>query len=186
MSSSPLIAELKQKMEKCLKSLQGELSKVRTGRASLALLDDVKVDYYGTATPLQQVATLGVPEPRLITISPWDPKIIPDIEKAILKSGLGLSPINDGKLVRLPIPTLTEERRRDLVKIVKKHGEEGKIAVRHVRRDGMDTLKKMEKEGHVSEDDVKQLSEVVEKLTHEFVDKADHLVTSKEKELMEV
>lgn len=186
MSSNPLIVELKQKMEKCLKSLQGELSKVRTGRASLALLDDVKVDYYGTATPLQQVATLGVPEPRLITISPWDPKIIPDIEKAILKSGLGLSPMNDGKLVRLPIPTLTEERRRDLVKIVKKHGEEGKIAVRHVRRDGMDTLKKMEKEGHVSEDDVKQLSEVVEKLTHEFVEKADHLVISKEKELMEV
>lgn len=184
MSSNPLISELKQKMEKCLKSLQGELTKVRTGRASLALLDDVKVDYYGTPTPLQQVATLGVPEPRMITIAPWDPKVIPDIEKAILKSGLGLSPVNDGKLVRLPIPALTEERRRDLVKIVKKQGEEGKVAIRHVRREGMDGLKKMEKE--IPKDDVKHLEAEVEKLTHEFVDKADHAVAAKEKELMEV
>ena len=186
MSSNPLIVELKQKMDKCLKALQVELGKVRTGRASLALLDDVKVDYYGTPTPLQQVATLGVPESRLITIAPWDPKVIPDIEKAILKSGLGLSPTNDGKLVRLPIPTLTEERRRDLVKIVKKQGEEGKIAIRHVRREGMDGLKKMEKDGHASKDDVKLLESEVEKLTHDFVDKADHVVASKEKELLEV
>lgn len=186
MSSNPLISELRQKMEKCAKALQTELSKVRTGRASLNLLDDVRVDYYGTSTPLQQVASLGVPEPRLITIAPWDPKVIPDIEKAILKSGLGLSPTNDGKLVRLPIPSLTEERRRDLVKIVKKHGEEGKVAVRHVRREGMDVLKKMEKDGHVSKDDVKHLGDEVEKLTHEFVDKADHLIAAKEKELLEV
>ncbi len=184
--SSPVIAELKQKMEKCLKSLQSELSKVRTGRASLSLLDDVKVDYYGTPTPLQQIATLGVPESRLITIAPWDPKVIPDIEKAILKSSLGLSPTNDGKIVRLPIPSLTEERRKDLVKIVKKQGEEGKVAIRHVRREGMDILKKMEKDGHVSKDDVKHLSDEVEKLTHEWIDKADHLVIAKEKELMEV
>ncbi len=186
MASNPLIAELRQKMDKCTKALQGELSKVRTGRASLNLLDDVRVDYYGTPTPLQQVATLGVPEPRLITIAPWDPKVIPDIEKAILKSGLGLSPTNDGKIVRLPIPTLTEERRRDLVKIVKKQGEEGKVAVRHVRREGMDVLKKMEKDGHVSKDDVKHLEDEVEKLTHEFVERADHLISAKEKELLEV
>lgn len=186
MSTNPLIGELKQKMDKCLKALQTELTKVRTGRASISLLDDVKVDYYGTSTPIQQVATLGIPEPRLITISPWDPKVIPDIEKAILKSGLGLSPTNDGKIVRLPIPTLTEERRRDLVKIVKKQGEEGKVAVRHVRREGMDSLKKMEKDGHVSKDDVKHMSDEVEKITHEYVEKADHVVAAKEKELMEV
>lgn len=186
MSVNPLISELRQKMEKCLKSLQGELTKVRTGRASLNLLDDVKVDYYGSPTPLQQVGTLGVPEPRLITISPWDPKVIPDIEKAILKSNLGLSPTNDGKIIRLPIPPLTEERRRDLVKIVKKQGEEGKVALRHVRREGMDVLKKMEKEGHVSKDDVKHLESELEKLTHEFVDKSDQLVAAKEKELLEV
>ncbi len=186
MLANPLISDLKQKMEKCLKAFQGELTKVRTGRASLSLLDDVRVDYYGTPTPLQQVATLGVPEPRMITIAPWDPKVIPDIEKAILKSGLGLSPTNDGKLVRLPIPSLTEERRRDLVKIVKKHGEEGKVAIRHVRRDGMDVLKKMEKDGHVSKDDVKHLESEVEKLTHECVEKAEYLVIAKEKELLEV
>ncbi len=186
MSNNPLINELKQKMDKCLKALQGELTKVRTGRASIALLDDVRVDYYGAPTPLQQVATLGIPEPRMITITPWDPKVIPDIEKAILKSGLGLSPTNDGKLVRLPIPALTEERRKDLVKIVKKHGEEGKVAIRHVRREGMDALKKMEKDGHASKDDVKHLSDEVEKVTHEHVEKADHLVATKEKELLEV
>ncbi len=186
MSNNPLIGDLKQKMDKCLKALQGDLSKVRTGRASITLLDDVRVDYYGTSTPLQQVATLGIPESRMITIAPWDPKVIPDIEKAILKSGLGLSPSNDGKIVRLPIPSLTEERRRDLVKIVKKQGEEGKVAVRHVRREGMDVLKKMEKEGHVSKDDVKHLGDEVEKVTHEYVEKVDHLVTTKEKELLEV
>ncbi len=186
MSSNPLIVELKQKMDKSLKSLQVDLSKVRTGRASVSLLDDIKVDYYGVPTPLQQVATMGVPEPRMITIAPWDPKVIPDIEKAILKSGLGLSPMNDGKIVRLPIPSLTEERRRDLVKIVKKQGEEGKIAIRHIRREGMDGLKKMEKDGHVSKDDVKLLETEVDKLTHEFTDKVDQVVASKEKELLEV
>src|SRR5215831_12090198 len=123
MSTHATIADLKQRMEKCLKSLQGELAKIRTGRASLTLLDDVKVDYYGTPTPLNQIATLGVPESRLITIAPWDPKVIPDIEKAILKADLGLNPANDGKIVRLPIPSLTEERRKDLVKLVKKAGE---------------------------------------------------------------
>jgi ribosome recycling factor len=186
MTTSALINEIKQKMEKCLHSLQSELTKIRTGRASLAILDDVRVEYYGTPTPLNQVATLGVPESRLITISPWDPKIISEIEKAILKADLGLSPTNDGKIIRLPIPPLTEERRRDLVKMVKKGGEEGKVAIRHVRRDAMDHLKKMEKENHTSEDEVKHLTAEVEKITHEYVEKADQVVAHKEKELMEV
>jgi ribosome recycling factor len=186
MTTHATIADLKQRMEKCLKSLQGELAKIRTGRASLTLLDDVKVDYYGTPTPLNQIATLGVPESRLITIAPWDPKVIPDIEKAILKADLGLNPANDGKIVRLPIPSLTEERRKDLVKLVKKAGEEGKVAVRHVRRDIMDLLKKMEKDGDLTKDDHKHLSDEVEKQTHEFVGKADQIIQHKEKELMEV
>jgi len=186
MTTHATITDLKTRMEKCLKSLQGELAKIRTGRASLQLLDDVKVEYYGTLTPLNQVATLGVPEPRLITIAPWDPKVIPDIEKAILKSGLGLNPANDGKIVRLPIPSLTEERRKELVKIVKKAGEEGKVAVRHVRRDTMDLLKKMEKDAALTKDDHKHLSDEVEKQTHEFVAKADQMMEAKEKELMEV
>lgn len=186
MSQSNLIAELKQKMEKSMKALQDELAKVRTGRASTAILEGIRVDYYGTPTPLQQIATLGVPEPRMITIAPWDPKIIPDIEKAILKSGIGLNPTNDGKLIRLPIPSLTEERRKDLVKMVRKIGEESKIALRHIRREGMDTLKKSEKDGDVSKDDVKHLTEEVEKVTHQFVEKVDLTMTHKEGELMEV
>ncbi len=186
MSAHVVVAELKQRLEKCIKSLQTDLSKIRTGRASLNILDEVKVDYYGVPTPLQQVATLGVPEPRLITIAPWDVHIIPNIEKAILKSGLSLNPTNDGKIVRLPIPALTEERRKDLVKMVKKVGEEGKIAMRHVRRDSLDVFKKMEKEGTLSKDDHKHLGDEVEKQTHEFILKADHLMEHKEKELMEI
>ncbi|MBL7684719.1 MAG: ribosome recycling factor [Deltaproteobacteria bacterium] len=186
MSSNPLIIDTKNRMDKCLKSLQTELTKVRTGRASTSILDNVKVDYYGAPTPLAQVATLGVPEPRMITIAPWDPKIIPDIEKAIMKADLGLTPTNDGKLVRLPIPTLTEERRKDLVKMVKKTGEEAKVAVRHVRRDSMDVLKTQEKESTITKDDHKHLGEEVEKATQEFVAKVDQMIAAKEKELMEV
>ena len=185
MISQTLIPELKQKMEKCIKSFQDELTKVRTGRASLGILEGVKVDYYGTPTPLQQVATLGVPDSRLITIAPWDPKLISEIEKAIQKASIGLTPANDGKIIRLPIPPLTEERRRDLVKMVKKTGEESKIAIRHVRREGMDSLKKLEKEG-LSKDDVKHLTDEVEKTTHQFIEKVDQMIVHKEKELMEV
>jgi ribosome recycling factor len=186
MSFNPTASEIKQRMEKCLHALQGALAKVRTGRASLSILDGIKVEYYGNLSPLNQVATLGVPESRLITIAPWDPKVIPDIEKAIQKSDLGLTPANDGKVVRLPIPPLTEERRRDLVKLVKKEGEEGKVAIRHVRREAMEALKKMEKDGELSKDDHKHRSDEVEKITHEYVEKADQLVVHKEKELMEV
>ncbi len=184
--SNPVLNELRQKMEKSIKSLQVDLGKVRTGRASLSILDDVRVDYYGTATPLNQVATLSIPESRMITLAPWDPKVIPDIEKAILKSGIGLSPVNDGKIVRLPIPALTEERRKELVKMVKKVGEEGKIALRHIRREVMELLKKQEKEKQISEDDHKHLNADVEKITHEFVEKIDQVVAHKEKELMEI
>src|SRR5262245_36100784 len=167
MTFNPTTAEIKQRMDKCLQALQNALAKVRTGRASLNILDGVKVEYYGNFSPLNQVATLGVPEPRLITISPWDPKVIPDIERAIQKADLGLTPTNDGKIVRLPIPPLTEERRRDLVKMVKKEGEEGRVAIRHVRREAMEALKKMEKDGDLSKDDHKHRSDEVEKITHE-------------------
>ncbi|MBF0492690.1 MAG: ribosome recycling factor [Deltaproteobacteria bacterium] len=183
--SNSVIQESKDRMEKCLKSLQVDLGKMRTGRASLSMLDAVRVDYYGTPTPLSQVGTLGVPEPRMITIAPWESKLIPDIERAILKSDLGLNPVNDGKLVRLPIPALTEERRRDLVKIAKKQGEEAKVALRHVRRDSMDSLKKQEKDG-LPKDEVKHLGDEVEKITHEYVAKVDQIISAKEKELLEV
>ncbi len=183
--SNPVIQESKERMEKCLKSLQVDLGKMRTGRASLSMLDNVRIDYYGTPTPLSQVGTLGVPEPRMITIAPWDSKLIPDIERAILKSDLGLNPVNDGKLVRLPIPALTEERRKDLVKIAKKQGEEAKVALRHVRRDAMDNFKKQEKDG-LPKDEAKQLGEEVEKVTQDFVAKVDQIINAKEKELMEV
>lgn len=183
--SSATVSELKTRMDKCLKALQGDLSKMRTGRASVSMLDNIRVDYYGTPTPLSQVGTLAVPEPRLITIAPWETKLIAEIEKAILKSDLGLNPVNDGKIIRLPIPALTEERRKDLVKAAKKQGEEAKVAIRHVRRDAMDDLKKQEKEG-LSKDEVKSLGEEVEKATQEFVAKADQIINAKEKELLEV
>ncbi len=184
--SHAVLTELKPKLEKCIKAFQNDLQKMRTGRASLAMLEDVRVDYYGTLTPLNQVATLNIPEPRLITIAPWESKIIPEIEKAILKADLGVSPVNDGKLVRLPIPPLTEERRKDLVKMVKKMGEESKVALRHGRREAMDQIKKLEKDSHLPQDEAKHLSEEVEKIIHQFVEQIDKMVAHKEKELLEV
>ena len=142
--SHPVLIKSKEKMDKSIAALRGELSKVRTGRASTSMLEEIRIDYYGTSTPLTQVATMGVPEPRLMTISPWDPSIIPAIEKAISASDLGITPSNDGKLIRLPVPALTEERRRDLVKVVKKYGEESKISIRHIRREALDELKALE------------------------------------------
>jgi ribosome recycling factor len=155
-------------------------------RASLSLLDGIKVDYYGTPTHLSQVATLGIPEPRQITIQPWDQKLIPDIEKAILKSDLGLTPGNDGKTIRINIPILTEERRKQLVKVVRKCAEEAKVAIRNIRRDLNEKIKKMEKEEHFSEDDVKRLQEEIQKLTDQYVAKVDEVLHHKEKEIMEV
>lgn len=181
-----LIKGCEQKMKKTVAALQKELSKVRTGRASLALLDDIRVDYYGTPTPLNQLATLSVPESRLIVIQPWDQSIIGDIEKAILKSELGMTPANDGKLIRITIPRLTEERRRELVKVVKKMGEGGKVGVRNVRRDTIEELREMEKKKEISEDDFHHLQNQVQKITDSFIKQIDELIEAKEKEIMEI
>jgi ribosome recycling factor len=178
--------KLTEKMTGATESLKKDLSSIRTGRASLALLEGIHVDYYGTMTPISQVATLGIPESKTITIQPWEQKIIPDIEKAILKSDLGLNPGNDGKTIRLSIPPLTEERRKQLVKVVKKRAEEARIAVRNVRRDVNDELKKKEKEGHLSEDDVKRFHDEIQKITDSYILKIDDILHHKEKEIMEV
>ena len=180
------IKEFRDKMSKTLISLQNDLNKIRTGRASLALFDDIRVDYYGTSTPLNQVATLAVPESRLVTIKPWDTSIIGEIEKAILKSELGVTPINDGKIIRITIPRLTEERRKELVKLVRKKGEEGKVAVRNVRRDANEWFRSLEKEKEISEDELHQHLEEVQKLTDEFVKKVDEVLNLKEKEILEI
>jgi len=169
-----------------MEALKKEFASVRTGRASLALLDGISLDYYGTMTPLQQLASLSVPESRQIAIQPWEQKLIPEIEKVIMKSDLGLTPMNDGKTIRLNIPVLTEERRKQLVKVVKKRAEDSKVAVRNIRRDANEELKKLEKEKHISEDDVKKSQEEIQKITDSFIRKVDELLEHKEKEIMEV
>lgn len=175
-----------EKMKAAIESLKKDFSSIRTGRASLALLDNITMDYYGTPTPLNQVAALSVPESRLIMIQPWEQKIIPAIEKAILKSDLGLTPSNDGKLIRIGIPPLTEERRKDLVKVVRKRGEESRVAVRNLRREANEALKKLEKDGSLSEDDLKHSLDEVQKLTDAYIKKVDETLQHKEKEIMEV
>ncbi|MCK5553362.1 MAG: ribosome recycling factor, partial [Deltaproteobacteria bacterium] len=167
-------------------SLQGDLNKVRTGRASLALFDDIRVDYYGTQTPLKQMATLSVPESRLVIIQPWDPQMIGEIEKAILKSELGVTPTSDGKIIRITIPRLTEERRKELVKIVKKMGEGGKVAVRNIRRDANEDLKRMEGDKAISKDELHQNMEKVQNITDSFIGKIDDVLSAKEKEILEI
>jgi ribosome recycling factor len=181
-----VLEELRQGMDKSISSFNAELAKVRTGRASTALLDGIKVDYYGTPTPLNQLATISVPESRLITIQPWDANSISDIEKAIMKSDLGLTPQNDGKIIRITIPTLTEERRRDLVKLVKNMAEDYKVALRNQRRDSNDFLKELKKEKEISEDDFFRLQDKVQEVTDEYVKKVDELVKVKENEIMEI
>jgi ribosome recycling factor len=181
-----IIKECEAKMEKAISALEKELGKVRTGRASLALLDDIRVDYYGTPSPLNQVATLSVPESRLIVIQPWDQSLIGAIEKAILKSELGMTPANDGKLIRITIPRLTEERRKELVKLVKKMGENSKIGVRNIRRETIETLRTMEKEKEISEDELHQLQDQVQKTTDTFVGQIDEVIAEKDKEIMEI
>jgi ribosome recycling factor len=181
-----LLKDLEEKMNKTLKSLQGDLNKVRTGRASLALFDDIRVDYYGTQTPLKQMATLSVPESRLVIIQPWDPQMIGEIEKAILKSELGVTPTSDGKIIRITIPRLTEERRKELVKIVKKMGEGGKVAVRNIRRDANEDLKDMEGDKAISKDELHQNMEKVQNITDSFIGKIDDVLSAKEKEILEI
>jgi ribosome recycling factor len=185
-----MISDLKNRtrggMDKAVEALRRDLSKVRTGRASVAILDDVRVDYYGTPTPLNQVGSLTVPEPRLITIQPWEKKLIPEIERAIQKSDLGINPTSDGITIRLAFPPLTEERRKDMVKQVKKMGEEGKIAVRNARRDANEALKKLLKDKAVSEDDEKRGEKEIQELTDDYVARIDKIVADKEKELLEI
>jgi ribosome recycling factor len=178
--------EVEHKMERSLTALRKDLSRIRTGRASLALLDGIVVDYYGTPTPLSQLATLAVPESRLITIQPWDKSQLGLMEKAIQRSDLGLTPVNDGKIIRLAIPPLTEERRKELVKQVKKIGEETKIALRNIRREGNETLKSLEKTKKIAEDDLRRGQEQVQKITDGSTVKVDEILQAKEHELMEV
>ena len=173
--------EMKKAIEATVKGFNG----VRTGRASLALLDGLMVEAYGSPVPVNQVANLAVPETRLMTLQPWDPSLLPAIEKAILKSDLGVTPTNDGKLIRIPIPALTEERRRELVKVVRKIAEEGRVAVRSVRRDANESLKRKEREKEASEDEVKKGQDTIQGLTNRLIKEIDELLAKKEKEIME-
>jgi ribosome recycling factor len=177
--------DTRESMSKSISSLKKELNRLRTGRASLSILDGIKVDYYGTLTPLNQMATLAVPESRLITIQPWDVSVIKDIEKAILKSDLGLTPSNDGKIIRISIPPLTEERRKELVKVVHKICEDYKVSVRNIRRDANDLLKSMKKDGEISEDDAFKAQDQVQKITDEQIKLIDECDKEKEKEILE-
>jgi ribosome recycling factor len=181
-----LMKDSSARMERSIEAFRKELGKVRTGRASFSLLDGVKVDYYGTPTPLPQVGTLSVPESRMITVTPWDTKMIGPIEKAIQGSGLGLNPSSDGKMVRIPIPPLTEERRRELAKVVRKMGEDARVAVRSVRREAIEKLKDREKKKEISEDVVKRGQERIQKETDAHVKKIDEILKSKEQEILEV
>jgi len=181
-----ILKDTEVKMEKTLSSLKTDLNKVRTGRASLSLFDDIRVDYYGTPTPLNQVATLAVPESRLITIQPWDTSITAEIEKAILKSELGLTPSSDGKIIRIPIPRLTEERRKELVKVVKKMAEAAKVALRNIRREVNDQLKGLEKNKKISQDQLHQMMEKVQISTDKYIEKVDAALAAKEKEILEI
>jgi ribosome recycling factor len=174
------------KMARSIEAFKKDLGKIRTGRASFSLLDGIKVDYYGTPTPLPQVGTLSVPESRMITVTPWDTKMVGPIEKAIQASGLGLNPSNDGKMVRIPIPPLTEERRKDLVKVVKKMAEEARIAVRNIRRESLEKVKEKEKKKEISEDEMKRWQDRVQKETDSHVKKIDEILKTKEQEIMEV
>ncbi len=178
--------EVDYKMERSLAALRKELSRIRTGRATLALLEGIDVAYYGTATPLNQMATLAAPESRLLTIQPWDKSQVGLIEKAIQRSDLGLTPMNDGKIIRLAIPPLTAERRKDLVKKVKKIGEDAKVALRNVRREGNETLKDLEKTKDISQDDLRRGQEQVQKITDRFISQVDDVLNAKEHEILEV
>ena len=177
--------ETRESMDKSIDSLKNEFKRVRTGRASPSLLDGIRVEYYGTMTPLNQMASLSVPESRLITIQPWDVSVIKDIEKAILKSDLGLTPSNDGKLIRISIPPLTEEGRKQLVKVIYKKSEEYKVSVRNVRRDANDLLKSLKKDGEISEDDAFKAQDQVQKITDEHIKLIDDVCKDKEKEILE-
>jgi ribosome recycling factor len=181
-----LLQELRERMNKSVEALQDDLMGIRTGRASPALVEKLPVEYYGTLTPLNQMASIAAPEPRLLVIKPWDPSALSDIERAILKSDLGLTPMNDGKLIRLNVPRLTEERRREMVKLVSRRVEEGRVAIRNLRRDALQDLKEFEKEKMISEDDFFRGKDDVQDLTDEFIKEIDEIGKRKEEELMEI
>lgn len=180
------LAIYEEKMQKCVDYLVSEFAAIRAGRANPNVLNKIRVDYYGTPTPIQQVANVSVPEPRMIQIAPWDRSLIKAIEKAIMTSELGINPNNDGSVIRLIFPEVTEERRKQLAKDVKKKGEEQKVAVRNVRRDGVDAVKKLEKASEITEDDRKDLEEQLQKLTDKFIKNIDKAVEDKNKEIMTV
>ena len=181
-----VINDAKVHMQKAVDATKREFGAVRTGRATPALLERVTVDYYGVQTPVTQVASVTVPDPRLLVVQPWDKTLVKEVERAIMKSELGLTPSTDGAVIRLPIPTLTEERRRELVKVVRKHAEEGRVAIRNIRRDHKDKVEHLEKEGSVSEDDSRRAVDELQKLTDRYIKEIDGLLTAKEKEIMEV
>lgn len=181
-----ILQDTKDRMGKSEKAFEKELSKVRTGRASQAILDGVFVDYYGTQTPLPQMATVSIPESRLITIKPWDVSVINQVEKAILKANIGLTPSNDGKLIRIAIPPLTEERRKEIAKSVSKTCEDYKVAVRNIRRDSNEMLKELQKDGDISEDDSFKGQKLVQDATDDYIKKLDQIFAVKEKEILEV
>lgn len=180
------LLDAEERMEKTVSNTQSELGKVRTGRANPAMLDTIKVDYYGTKTPLKQVANIGVPEPRMILIQPWDKSVLAEIEKAIQIADLGITPNNDGHVIRLPVPPLTEETRKDLVKVIHSLGEEGKIAIRNIRRDAIDQLRKAQKDHQISEDEEYNAGIDIQELTDKYIEKIDEAIKAKEAEMMEV
>lgn len=184
--ANSLLAEAGSNMQKSVEVIKGDLATLRAGRAAPALLDKIMVDYYGTPTPLNQLATVSAPEPRLLVVQPWDKNAVVDVEKAILKSDLGITPANDGNIIRLAIPQLTEERRAELVKVVRKKAEEGRVSIRNIRRDVNDKLKGQEKNSEISEDDLRRLQDEVQKITDKYVKEVDSLLAAKEKEIMTV
>lgn len=179
-------SDIKEKMEKAIDSLTVKLSEVRAGRANPAILNKVRIDYYGTPTPINQVAGVSVPEARMIMIQPWDVSVLKEIEKAILASDIGINPNNDGKVIRLVFPELTEERRKELVKEIKKYAEDAKVAVRNVRRDGIDKAKALQKDGEITEDELKVAEAEIQKMTDKSVEEVDKIVASKEAEIMSI
>lgn len=183
---NPTIQDARQRMDKSVEAFRSEVAKIRTGKATTALLDGVKVDYYGTITPLKQVGNVSVLDVHTLSITPWDKTLVPIVEKAILTADLGLNPSSDGTNIRVPIPILTEERRKEMVKIVKKMGEDAKVAIRNIRRDANEHLKKQEKEKKISEDELKDFENETQKLTNDHTTKIDEIIKHKEKEIMEV
>ena len=182
---SDVLATAETKMTKAVAVLGRELGSLRTGRASPGLVEHIRIDYYGTPTPINQIAGISIPEARMLTIQPWDKGILPNIEKAILKSELGLNPSSDGNAIRLVIPQLTEERRKDLVKLVRKRVEEGRIAIRNIRREALEKLRQMEKETEISEDEERRAQQKLQDLTDSFIEKVDQVGTNKETEVLE-